>query len=242
MQDRSYKADGDGGIDFTATFEVPNAEPRAFTVDVKTFRIPNHLICEQGSHCRHLRPSAVGVEDLDQIWFLGWEWGKKVLAAPVAVCTARGPPVHAIRSGLLRSMDELFGAWCVQRLDEDRTMIRATSRLAAQKAKEAEAPSTGQGSPVDPARCSRAGSAAAARPRKCAGRAPPRRVFLVFVLQAALAARITVVLPDLPDAPKCSNNFTIERKNRCGWRAAGRDGRTEPPAPSSHFQLSKNQI
>ena len=143
MQDRSYKADGDGGIDFHSDIWHANVEPRAFTVDVKTFRIPNHLICEQGKVTADIYVLAAYVEDLDQIWFLGWEWGKKVLAAPVRVF--RGPPVHAIRSGLLRSMDELFGRLvrpAIRRGPHDDP--RYQRLLAAQKAKETEAASTGQ--------------------------------------------------------------------------------------------------
>jgi hypothetical protein len=90
---------GDRGIDFVV--------PLAFTVDVKCFRNPAHLLHAQGRVVADIYVLAGYREHDFDADLLGWEWGRKLKAAPLTDPGNRGVPAHTIEAGQLRDMREL---------------------------------------------------------------------------------------------------------------------------------------
>ena len=100
-------ARGDGGADFR-TYRG--------TVDVKTYRRPEHLLVEVGKERADLYVLACYDDVVDDATLLGWATVKEVEAATVRDVGGMGVQSRAIAAGALRSLtdlDALFGAWCV---------------------------------------------------------------------------------------------------------------------------------
>jgi hypothetical protein len=72
--DLERRPGGDKGIDFVV--------PLRFTVDVKTARKADYLICEQGKVCADIYVLAEYVDSKAAV-LLGWEWGATLARAPV---------------------------------------------------------------------------------------------------------------------------------------------------------------
>lgn len=99
--------DGDGGADFYVW---------CGTVDVKTYRIPNHLLVEAGKARATLYVLA-GYSDLTgTARLIGWAWRQDVETAVPRDVGRMGVNSHALQAGQLRplgELDRLLGAWCV---------------------------------------------------------------------------------------------------------------------------------
>lgn len=106
VDERSF-ARGDGGADFR-TYRG--------TVDVKTYRRPEHLLVEAGKERADLYVLARYDDMVDDATLLGWATVKEVEAAPTRDVGGMGVQSRAIAANALRSLadlDALFGAWCV---------------------------------------------------------------------------------------------------------------------------------
>jgi len=91
---------GDHGIDGTLRLR--------FTYDVKTARIPNHLIQEVGTkNWADIYILAGYLEEEDTTYEIGWEWGVKLQAAPYKDF-GYGIINHYIHASQLRQMSELY--------------------------------------------------------------------------------------------------------------------------------------
>jgi len=98
MPDIGERPDGDGGVDFVV--------PLLFTVDVKTARKAFNLIHEQGKPFADLFVLAEYFDGTRSASLVGWEYGKRLAAAPVRDF-GYGVLNHYIPREELRPMDEL---------------------------------------------------------------------------------------------------------------------------------------
>lgn len=96
--DLSGRSRGDGGIDFMV--------PLAYTVDVKTFRNPLHLIEKQGRIVADIYVLADYSDKTRKATLLKWEWGRVLRQAPVRDF-GHGILNHYIACERLRPMSEL---------------------------------------------------------------------------------------------------------------------------------------
>src|SRR5208282_526728 len=99
--DMTRRPGGDGGRDCTITLATD------FHVDVKAARKPFNLIVEAGK----VRPRTIYIlasydDKTGEAELLGWEWGKKVLKAPIRDF-GHGVFNHFIPRRELRHLDEL---------------------------------------------------------------------------------------------------------------------------------------
>ena len=99
MPDLERKLDGDGGIDFVV--------PLKFSVDVKTFRKPYHLLVESGKVAADIYVLAGYDDDTKKATLLGWEWGAIIKRTPVKEFNGNGVINHYIHASKLRPMIEL---------------------------------------------------------------------------------------------------------------------------------------
>lgn len=98
MPDLDERPDGDGGVDFVL--------PLLFTVDVKTARKAHNLIHEQGKPFADVFVLAEYFDATRNARLVGWEYGRKLAAAPVRDF-GYGVLNHYIARSELRPMDEL---------------------------------------------------------------------------------------------------------------------------------------
>jgi hypothetical protein len=98
MPDIGERPDGDGGVDFVV--------PLLFTVDVKTARKAFNLIHEHGKPFADLFVLAEYFDGTRSASLVGWEYGKRLAAAPVRDF-GYGVLNHYIPREELRPMDEL---------------------------------------------------------------------------------------------------------------------------------------
>lgn len=78
----------------------------SFTVDVKTFRKPVHLIHEQGKPVVDIYVLASFDDETSKSKLVGWEWGSILAKAPVRDF-GYGVINHFIHCSKLRPMDDL---------------------------------------------------------------------------------------------------------------------------------------
>ena len=98
MPDLAEKPEGDGGIDFVL--------PLLFSVDVKTARKAHNLIHEQGKPFADVFVLAEYFDATRTANLVGWEYGRKLAAAPVRDF-GYGVLNHYIPREQLREMAEL---------------------------------------------------------------------------------------------------------------------------------------
>lgn len=96
--DLAVKPGGDGGTDSHLYLR--------YTVDVKTARKPYNLIHEQGKSFADIFVLARYVNDATPAELLGWEWGARLMVAPVRDF-GYGVMSHYIPAGMLRPIGEL---------------------------------------------------------------------------------------------------------------------------------------
>jgi hypothetical protein len=103
--DMMRRPNGDGGIDNVLRLNVRDG-CQDFVVDVKTAKIPRHLLVEVGK----VRPRTIYIlagYSGDAADLLGWQWGRVVLQAPTGDF-GYGVVSHFIPAGELRKIEELL--------------------------------------------------------------------------------------------------------------------------------------